>query len=351
MHYNIRPHLIVSMDGAESNFNVFRNTDVTGIPLLYTPLIKYKILDYKKDNLFHVHFENDFITKFFFQLSDKDAIFLSNHSVTGTAIQAAVYMGCKEIIFTGQDLSFPTENMYAPGSQHVSEQHMEKTIAKADLMVENVQGTLNRTNNIMKLVLEDICELLENHPNVKFVNTSRKGARIRSALFEPMEQVLKRSLEKFVADDFMNQELQKLKGYDLVRIQRISKSLLQLPKQISEFEQQLKRIEKNIKVSVELSRNNPAKSIKAIDDIDSDWGKVVASAPFSAFCYMLLRNQINRFERDLPELVKETNIVKKSDLAKEIMYPLIVALIEKVPVLREVTGKTIEKLNNMKNRE
>ena len=41
----ITPHLIISMDGSEPNYRAFKNLNLKGVPLLFSPIIKYKILD------------------------------------------------------------------------------------------------------------------------------------------------------------------------------------------------------------------------------------------------------------------------------------------------------------------
>ncbi|WP_338553375.1 6-hydroxymethylpterin diphosphokinase MptE-like protein [Paenibacillus sp. KS-LC4] len=344
LHFGIKPHLIVSMDGAESNYQAFRHLDIKGIPLLYTPQVKYRILEEKKDRLMHVHFKNDSVTKYFMQVTSDDPIFLSSHSVTGTAIQAAAYMGCKEIIFAGQDLSYSEGAMYASGAKHVSESYIEKTVSAAELTVENVNGTLNRTNKIMKLVLADVEDFLEGLSDIRFVNTSRYGARIRHTSFETMDKVLLRLQNNKLPENFLITAMESMSGYSAEKRKKVTVALTELPQQMFVYEEHLKRIKRNIGKAVENSRKNPQKSAETIQSINKDWQAIVASVPFTAFGFMLFRNELNEFERDLPELANEQNIIKKSDLAQTIMLPLITKMLYKVPDLKEVVEGTLHRL-------
>jgi hypothetical protein len=69
--------------------------------------------------LMHAFFDIDHLTHYLMKLTETDPIFASSATVTGTAIQAAVHLGCKEIIFIGQDFSYPNNQYYTEGVAHV----------------------------------------------------------------------------------------------------------------------------------------------------------------------------------------------------------------------------------------
>lgn len=340
LHFGIRPHLIVSMDGTEGNYNAFKGLDLKGIPLLFTPMVQYKIIDDKKDQLFHVHFINDLASKYFLKLRNTDTVFHSNHSVTGTAIHAAAFLGCKEIIFTGQDLSYPNENMYSPGARHLAKDKNDTIIKTADLTVENVIGTTNRTNQAMNLTLEDIGEVAGRYSEIRFINTTKMGAKIKNTTWMPMEDVLKRLQGKRIEADFFIKEMENLQLYEQNRIDRTRNEIITYPEQIKTFEERLKRIDQHINKLAELSRVNPKKCFTTFNNIDSEWKKIVDSGPFNSFYCMVLRNDVNAFERDLPELTNQSNLIKKSELAQSIMQPFIRKMLERIPELMEIAIET-----------
>ncbi len=340
LHFGIEPHLIVSMDGSEANYNAFKGLDIQHIPLLFTPMLKYRILDEKNENLCHVHFINDSPTIHFMGLKEPDPIFNSNHSVTGTAIQAAVYLGCNEIVFTGQDLSYPNENTYSPGARHMSKQRNEIVINAIKAMgvtVENVQGTQNQTSHAMSLTLLDIENMtLKFASDARFINTTQMGAKIKHTEWNTMEEVLLRLQGKSLEDTIFIKELQQATGYEENRVNKIRTHIAQLPNEMLLNEKRLKRIDDTIGKLSGLSRTNQKKCYEMFNLIDTEWKAIIHSSPFKAFYFMIFKNDLNRFERDLPELATEQNVVIKSKLIQEIMQPLIQKLISYSPQLFEV---------------
>ncbi|MUT65010.1 6-hydroxymethylpterin diphosphokinase MptE-like protein [Paenibacillus sp. NEAU-GSW1] len=344
LHYGIEPHLIVTMDGSEYNYNAFKGLDLRHIPLLYTPMVAYKIVDEKKDQLFHVHFTNDYVTKYLMDLKEDDPIVRPTNSVTGTAIQAAIYMGFKEIVFTGQDLSYPGKQLYAPGAEHLPKDYADAILKDVGLFVENVQGSMNPTNYGMKTTLADIEELLVNHPEIRFTNTSAQGAKIKHTTWMPMAEVLKQVQDTYMDSEILRRELGTLKSYDSERVVAAVARLTQLPEQLNQCYELLKQIDSHIDSVVEWSQINATKCVKAFMDIDKKWKLVVASSPFRVFFFLLFRNQLLQFERDLPELANETNTTRKAELARDIMQPLIQDMMAGTPRLSALFEESLRRV-------
>ncbi|GGG84503.1 motility associated factor glycosyltransferase family protein [Paenibacillus radicis (ex Gao et al. 2016)] len=347
LHFGVVPHLIVSMDGSEANYNAFKDLSINHIPFLFTPMVKYKIMDEREENLFHVHFTSDVITKGIMALTEKDPIFTTNQSVTGTAIQAAIYMGCTEIVFTGQDLSYPLDQIYASGARHVSDEIKDLTIKSAVLTVENVKGGLNRTNNSLKTTLADIEELLGKNPQIPYVNTSENGAKIKHTVWEPMDKVVARLSNNIaIPDDFLIKQIRDLEGYDERRIRSIRATVYQLPEELKECEQLLRRIDQSIEKVQGLSITHPQKAYQAFLSIDKDWRVVVDSTVFNSLYLMIMRNDLSAFERDLPELANELNLINKSKLIRELMQPLVHKMLEYCPSIMEIVEEAKQRVES-----
>ncbi|WP_042170055.1 6-hydroxymethylpterin diphosphokinase MptE-like protein [Paenibacillus gorillae] len=341
LHYGIVPHLIVSIDGAEANYKVFKDLDIKGIPMLYAPMIQYRIIDSKSDHLFHVRLNNDATLNQLMDVTNEEPVFQSNLSVTGTAIQAAIYMGCKEIIFTGQDLSYPGELMYASGAKHVDRQQNDLTIQGAERLVENVRGTMNRTTDAMMLTLADIEELLENNSDIHFINTTQMGAVIKHTVSQSMEEILRHLEDNSRLDeDFFLKEMDHLKPYDAERINKIESIIMQLPEEMLLIEERLTRVNLKISKLSELSRVNPRKCADFFTAIDAEWKLIINSWPFKAIYITVCRNAVIEFERNFSEFVKQTNLIKKAALAVEVMQPLVRQMLEKSTELKLIVNET-----------
>ncbi|WP_313997131.1 6-hydroxymethylpterin diphosphokinase MptE-like protein [uncultured Paenibacillus sp.] len=345
-HFGIEPHVIVSFDGGEANYNAFKHVDIKNIPLLYAPQVEYRVIEETSNKLFHVFLNTDITTIYLAGLTDEDPMFKSTHSVTGTAIQAAAFMGCGEIIFAGQDLSYPEERVYAVGAQHVEPTHDAYIMNRALQQVENVSGSFNRTTDSMKLTLVDIEEIIAMFPEIRFVNTSRNGAKIKNTTWEPIEDVISRLRSCTIVPGFVSDAMvRSLVPYPAARRAEMVERVIGLPKLLAEFEEKIKRIKRNMEKLPELSRTKPDKCINTMIDIETDWEFAVKSRIFNTFFMMLLKKEVSSFDRDLPEVASENNLIKKAGLFVEVVGKLVSAIDEKIPTVRALFEESIRRIH------
>lgn len=320
-HYGIEPHIVVSMDGGEANYRAFKDIKLQNALFVYNPQIEYRIVEPRNDNYMHAFFTSDSITHYLMGAAHP---FHSNFSVTGTAIQVAAYLGCQEIILTGQDLSYPTESMYAAGAQHIELQELEATVGKANELVDNVQGGKNRTNMKMQVTLANIEEEIKRTKNVRFINASRLGARIEHTEFEPMERIW----ERMSTDDSSIKRIEQAlssKGalYESSKKAEIEDRLKHLPQLINDVESELKKVKRKLNQLLELSRTNPDKCLNSMAAIEDHWGIIVKSKPFEVLYVYVVGADVHKLDRKLPELTEERNIQKKAELFVAVLGPLI----------------------------
>jgi len=346
LHFGIQPHLIVSMDGGVANYNVFRHVDITDIPLVYAPQVEYRVIDDTSKYLCHVYFNTDISTIYLVGLQDHDPVFRSSHSVTGTAIQTAAFLGCTEILFTGQDLSYPDDKVYASGAKHVGAGHNAYIMNKAVLEIENVHGGMNRTTESMRLTLIDIEEIISWFPENRFINMSKKGAKIKGTIWESVEEVLARHAENHVNPDIFKRAMQThLKSYPELRKAQMCERVHSLPTQLGEFESKIRRVSRNMDKLLELARKNPEKCINKMVEIEQDWGTAVTSLMFNTFFIVILKQEVSRFDRDLPEVAAEQNLIKKASLFVEVLGTLIKEIEAKIPLIKDMVSEAVIRVN------
>ncbi|TFE29036.1 6-hydroxymethylpterin diphosphokinase MptE-like protein [Cohnella luojiensis] len=344
MHFNIAPHLIVSVDGSEANYDAFSHLDVNDVPFLYNPLIHNKIIE-NKNKLFHFLIDGDLTSRYTVGWKMDDPVFSSPPSVTGPAIQAAIYMGCKEIVFTGQDLSYPGEHIYAPGAKHVSQEKSDFMIENADMQVENVQGGMNRTNSMMRVTLREIEKLLESYPEIRFINTSQSGAKIEHTEWQSMESVLARLDKVIVPHDFMDESMANhLQPYSESRKTEITNRLFQMPGKLAEMETKLKRIEHKLGGLRELGRMKPNKCQNTMVEIEEMWEPIMNNELFTALIGVAIPIEVIEYDRNLPELAQEKNIVKKADLFCEVLGTFIKAMKDCFPQLNVIVQEAVRRV-------
>lgn len=180
LHHGVEPDLIVSMDAGEANRRVFEKLDVSHIPFLYVPMIKHTaIRDAQSPFLLHAYFDVDALSQTIMAADGEDVVFGTSSTVSGTALQAAAFLGCREMILIGQDFSFPDDRVYASGVRHFSERVLQEWMGRSEMTVRNVAGGVNRTNQAMYNLKLDTEKVIAELPDdVRVYNASPVGAAI-----------------------------------------------------------------------------------------------------------------------------------------------------------------------------
>ncbi|MNO62812.1 hypothetical protein D3C76_534930 [compost metagenome] len=345
-HYGVHPHFVVSIDGSEGNCTVFDNIDTSEVPLIFSPQLYYKITDNYKNKIYSCLFANDSIIQYITDYKDMPE-FISTATVTGTAIQIAAYMGITEIILMGQDLSYPDEEYYAPGVNHVSDNYKNDAINESDLLVPNVEGGFNRTKGNMQVLLNDLQVLMElmNASGVKVINTSKKGAVIKGTEWVSMDElypILKKSDEQaFDISSYiisMNPEIQNIKLIDTIKkLETISKAVIKMELRLKQLLEQIEILENRVMLG------DSTEVIETLHEIDKQWQWVTQQDVFEVFYKYSLRHAINIYMRYISEIVETEDPIRKGELINNHLKKLVIKLIEFTPEMQSIFRKTIEK--------
>ncbi|GGG84507.1 motility associated factor glycosyltransferase family protein [Paenibacillus radicis (ex Gao et al. 2016)] len=352
LHYGIEPHLIVSIDGSEANYRAFQHLDIRHIPFVFSPMLNYSIADDRGELSAHLFLKSDITANHFMSLTNDDPIFSTTHSVTGTAIQTAIYMGCEEIVFAGQDLSYYNYKLYAQGAKHVTEEQVKAEVDSANLLVENVKGTVNRTHSGLRQTLEDIENLISTYTSTRFINTTAMGAVIKHTVWESMESVVLRLQNREVSSHVLINEMKALKRHEEKRITALNNELIELPEQMRNCQRGLKKVKDQINSLSRLSKTNEQECMKVIHSIDQDWEVITNSSPFKGLFLKANRGEMKIFEASLSRLILSTTLQQQVDFYLDCMMPLIAAMLNLSNDLSNVIAesrarmdKTLQKLN------
>lgn len=317
-HFEVYPHVVISMDGSLSNYEVFKNIDTSKVPLIFLPPVHYKITDHYAGPMYYAKFNNDLITNHIFDRENTIPGFISTSTVTGTAIQLAEYMGITQIMLMGQDLSFPDDEYYAPGVNHISDDSKETHISHANLWVDNVEGGKNRTKGSMEVLLKDIQVLVKimKLRGVEIINTSKKGAVIEGTKWVSMDELApklqqqpSRSFE--ISSNITDIPLE-------AQLDNLSSSTINLSKvlqQISKVDIKLKKLLKLMtKLENAISIRNLKQVDRALDEINTLWQWTTNQDIFKVFYKYSLEHYINIYMRHVPEIVETQESIKKGRL-------------------------------------
>ncbi|MDU5141544.1 MAG: 6-hydroxymethylpterin diphosphokinase MptE-like protein [Paenibacillus dendritiformis] len=339
----IIPDLIVTLDGSEKNYQVFSGLQYSDIPLLYGTYVHHKIIENKRKALFHVAIAEDTLTEYL--LNEQDApTFASACSVTGTAIQAAVYMGASSIIFAGQDFSYPNNRLYANKVDHFTDEEITDYLeAVTELEVPNVCGSTNPTSIPMMVTLESIEELISFfNSKIEFINTSKVGAHIKGTKHTPIEYLLDEHPEWNKSDGSLfntashesscveNGKMALEKMQDLLEQLGKSNSTLE---RINEYCRQILSTDKTMD-----SFDN------YVSFIEQKWSEIVNKPVFTYIYSAILHHQLVIFRRYIPKIVSEKDESKRGRLLVKHLLPVTSNMQEVTPRLIEYFREGINKV-------
>lgn len=348
-HFGVYPHFVVSMDGSESNYEVFKNIDTSKVPLVFCPPVYYKITDYYEGEVYHCRFEDDSIIK---HIADNDNLipqFISTSTVTGTAMQIAAYMGITEIILMGQDLSYPDEQYYAPGVNHVTDEFKENALKHSKLWVPNVEGGFNRTKGSMQVLLNDIEVLVQimKLRGVSIINTSKKGAVIKGTEWISMDELypaLHNSTERDfdISSYISSSDSNTMRLTKVIETSRkldlILQSIVKMDLRLNQLIKYIERIEQEAK-SKDVNKVN-----KTLREINKHWKWITKQELFQVFYDYSLKHAISIYMRYVPEIAETQDPIEKGKLISEHLKKLIEKFIKFNPDLQKTIKKAKEKL-------
>lgn len=352
LHHGITPHLVVVVDGGPIVENIFRTPESLQIPMLYTPTTNFNITDRAQTLQLYAFDDTDLISPYYISPDGDIPVFRSLASVSGTAVQAAIYMGCEEIILVGQDFSFPEEKHYAKGIAHIKEQHVQAVVNGADVLVENVSGGMNRTNLPYKVLQNSMEEVISWYPDVKFMNASKIGAKITGTEWVPMEQLEQQIGLKKLPSIYFQKIVETNKSKSIpnhIQIEQVKERLKDVTDEMDVILQKLRDVRRQISKLAELSRKNPVKCSNIMVSIESTWSSITESGLFSILFEPLLPAELQFFDNHLSLIVEERNIIQKAKYFDNYLGKIVQELIDVYPKLNAIYKEAIERIEKVGN--
>ncbi|NGZ76115.1 motility associated factor glycosyltransferase family protein [Saccharibacillus alkalitolerans] len=344
LRHNIEPHLVTVMDGGAINAKVFENPRATKPPLFFGSTAYYGVSDKKNDDTIYGIVQNDEIGKFCMGMESQDPTILPTPTVTGTAIQAAVWLGVSRIVMMGQDLSFSEGKFYTSGVEHTDATHNETIVERSQHTVLNVYGGYNQTTQNFLFMKDGLESLISILPNIEFINATRGGAAIEGAAWKPAEEVYSLLVEQRVESNAVSKLLEQTHTSNEDKINTVKSRLLNISSDISVLRSELNMLKKQIDRLSEQSRSNANKAWRTMESVEVLWGNIVNRDWFNPVFETLLTDRLNEFDRILPEIATETDIRKKADLAYHHLRKLGEDITKELPYLQENVTESLKRI-------
>lgn len=344
--HGIQPHIAVTLDGGPINGKVFSDPRTLEAPLLYASTSYYEITDRKTDHKIHAVMSNDEVSQYFMGVDKAHTALSPTPTVTGTAIQAAVWMGARRIIMMGQDLSFPGGKFYADGVEHVDDEKIASLIEKAPHKVPNVQGSYNQASDSFIFMKDSLENLFEALPGIEFINSTRYGAVLEGTTWMPVEEVYElirdREFDANQVAGIFNTEIDRV---DQDSIHRVKEKIINTMEDLTGMKAELSVLRKKINTIRELSRSKPAKCQRTIAEIETAWSDIVFREWFATIYEIVLPLEIAHFDQHQPLIAMEQNLIRKADLIHNHLGSLVNQIESKIPMLKTVFEESIRRID------
>jgi hypothetical protein len=192
LNAGIKPHFNLSIDMMPENYDLYKRYDIldTDVPLISSVENQYLITqNYKGKKIFAdlSGLERDLSKEWYEE--DIDSLFTKG-SVATLQLSAAIYMGCKKIIFIGQDLAYSDDKKHSSlasdvdntveDSEHnlyVKGNYQDKILSRADL-------------NYFRMAIQDYIREYS-HEDCEFINATEGGAFIEGTKICTLKEALK----------------------------------------------------------------------------------------------------------------------------------------------------------------
>lgn len=337
LKHGIKPHLTITMDANIYNYHAFSNIDMTDLPLLFIPTIESRIVEKQGTIRIHAFFNhNDEYMHLLNLNEDSDPVFMGTHSVTGTAIQTAIYMGIQKIIFTGQDLSYPNMKLYASGAAHLDEHNVEKHKREMTETVDNVSGGKNTTTLKMKMILMDIEDLISKYKGVAFINCSQEGALISGTEFKRLQE-LDHPSQQYSRDDFIEEYVQGRQLYDVELVNQAVNKLMDQKEWLTDVSLTSNKVRHLLSKLALLSRTNQNKCMNSIALIEELWGSIALHSQFSLLIEPSIKPELFSFDKVVPYIQREQHLITKATLLSDALSSVLIQMNTHIPeTIREI---------------
>lgn len=180
----IRPDYVIITDGGSFTYSQTSGIEERGVPLLYLPTVYYKIVaEYPGER--YLICQKDFDKSEEYAREHGYPLFETGGSVTTTALDVSIRLGCSTVVFVGLDLAYTGQRDHASGTAFAKE-------AKGNLLVEDIFGNKVQTAKNLDIYRRWIEKRIvqEDASGIDFIDATEGGARIQGTRMKRLRDII-----------------------------------------------------------------------------------------------------------------------------------------------------------------
>lgn len=195
----IKPHFNMGVDGSDLCNKVFAPLKESNVPLVcahsfYSPLVE----EYNGDVFTLTIGAMDKVAVEAYKFSGEDFLISSGGlSVVNIAHAISVQMGCKKIIFLGQDCCYTRKKLHAQGSWTEGTKYQNKyNEREEEIFAKDINGENVITSEVLLSLNRAITSFVKNNNSCKFINCTEGGLDISGATNRKLKDVIEKDMKK-----------------------------------------------------------------------------------------------------------------------------------------------------------
>jgi hypothetical protein len=180
----IKPDYVIITDGNAGVYHQIEGVEQKNIPLLLMSTAYYKISQNYQGKKYLICQQGFRKAEEYAEKRDYN-LYQTGGSVSTTALDLGIMLGCRRIIFLGLDLAYTGNQDHASGTASV-----ERVSANELRQVEDINGNLVGTAKNLNIYRKWIEKRIQNVKGIEFINATEGGAKIQGMKVLRLEDVL-----------------------------------------------------------------------------------------------------------------------------------------------------------------
>ncbi|MEK4711626.1 6-hydroxymethylpterin diphosphokinase MptE-like protein [Sporosarcina sp. FSL K6-5500] len=319
LSYDITPDAVLTYDPQPRNVKVFKELIASGrtdIPMIYGTSVGFETIEVYQGPKFHLVNSSDSVTNYYLNKQANEYDVYDSTTIALIAIQVAELLEAEIILLAGQNLAFKENRYYAEGIEHGQWKGQVREDKEGQVIqtTKDVYGNLIDTNASLINMKKDIEFHLEMNSQIQVINTTKGGAAIKGAPFEPIEQVIKERLKSAKVNE--NWFVSEQKDPTDNTVKQVLKLELSIDKMYALFDACrtiLQRLDG-------LKRTDKAQKInKLFIDFDKQFDRLIKNDFYSCFIASILQREFEQLNKTIrksyvEEQVKKIDIITSSNM-------------------------------------
>ncbi|MDF2802122.1 MAG: uncharacterized protein K0S61_2025 [Anaerocolumna sp.] len=187
LNAGIRPDYFIVTDANERVYAQISGLENENIPMLYLSTAYHGFAEkYQGDK--YMILQKDYDKSEQYAKEKGVSLYRTGGSVSTTALDLGISLGCKRIVFLGLDLAFTNNYVHALGTSR-----RELTSTDDLRQVENINGDLIYTSKSLDIYREWIENRIKTEKVIEFIDATEGGAKIKGMKIEPLLDVIDKS--------------------------------------------------------------------------------------------------------------------------------------------------------------